>query len=85
MEDPYKNFHVYAIDWDSRHIRFSIDGNIYSTFRNSGQGFEEWPFDQPFHLLLNLAVGGNWGGKYGIDEKSLPGTMLVDYVRVYQK
>jgi beta-glucanase (GH16 family) len=84
IDDAYTGFHIYAIDWDARQIRFSIDGNSYATFRNSGQGFEEWPFDQRFHLLFNIAVGGNWGGKYGVDDKNFPATMLVDYVRVYQ-
>jgi beta-glucanase (GH16 family) len=84
ITDPYTAFHIYAIDWDARQIRFLIDGTGYATFRNSGQGFEEWPFDQRFHLLLNIAVGGNWGGKYGVDDKNFPATMLVDYVRVYQ-
>ncbi len=85
MNDVYTAFHVYAIDWDAKAIRYAIDGNTYAVFRNTGQGFEEWPFDQAFHLLLNVAVGGNWGGKYGVDGKSLPATMLVDWVRVYQK
>ena len=84
MDDEYKVFHIYAVDWDAGHIRFSIDGNVYAVFRNTSQGFEEWPFDQAFHCILNLAVGGNWGGKYGVDDKNFPATLLVDYVRVYQ-
>lgn len=46
--------------------------------------FREWPFDKRFHLLLNIAVGGNWGGARGIDDSIWPQTMEVDYVRVYQ-
>jgi beta-glucanase (GH16 family) len=42
-------------------------------------------FDQPFHLLLNVAVGGNWGGAKGIDESVFPATMKIDYVRIFQK
>ena len=44
-----------------------------------------WPFDKPMHLLLNIAVGGTWGGQRGIDAKAFPARMEVDYVRVYQK
>ena len=44
-----------------------------------------WPFDQTFHLVLNLAVGGNWGGREGIDENIWPQRMEIDYIRVYQK
>jgi len=43
-----------------------------------------WPFDKKFHWLLNLAVGGNWGGLKGIDEASFPNVYQVDYVRVYE-
>jgi beta-glucanase (GH16 family) len=45
----------------------------------------EWPFDQPFFLILNLAVGGNWGGRYGVDESVFPAELQVDYVRVFKK
>lgn len=76
-------FHTYAIDWKQDRIDFFIDGKKYFTFSNSGKGSSEWPFDQPFYLLLNLAVGGNWGGKEGIDESIWPQQFLVDYVRVY--
>ena len=44
-----------------------------------------WPFDVPFHLILNLAVGGTWGGAKGIDDEAFPQRMLIDYVRYYQK
>ena len=43
-----------------------------------------WPFDRPFHLILNLAIGGNWAGSKGIDDAALPERMEVDYVRVWQ-
>jgi len=51
---------------------------------NKGNGYKSWPFDKRFHLLLNVAVGGNWGGQKGIDETIFPRSMVVDYVRVYQ-
>ena len=44
----------------------------------------EWPFDQKFYLILNIAYGGNWGGKEGLDLESLPQNMAIDYVRVYE-
>jgi beta-glucanase (GH16 family) len=77
-------FHHYAIEWDEAKIDFFVDGERYFSFANEGSGFEAWPFDQPFHLLLNLAVGGNWGGKHGVDEGIWPQRMEVEYVRVYQ-
>jgi beta-glucanase (GH16 family) len=78
-----RDFHVYAVDWTPAKIDFSMDGRVYYTFGNNGTGSAAWPFDRRFHLLLNLAVGGNWGGKLGVDETIWPQRMEVDYVRVY--
>src|SRR6202012_3765147 len=60
------SFHVYAVEWDENKISFFIDSHLYSTFHNSRNGFAEWPFDKRFHLLLNVAVGGGWGGVKGV-------------------
>jgi beta-glucanase (GH16 family) len=84
LPDPYTGFHVYAIEWDTARICFFVDDHLYSTFHNSGHGFEEWPFDRRCHLILNVAVGGGWGGQKGVDDSIFPGQMVVDYVRVYQ-
>jgi hypothetical protein len=62
-----------------------MDDNHYFTFENEGTGFKEWPFDKRFHLLLNLAIGGNWGGKEGIDDSLFPHKFLIDYVRIYKQ
>jgi len=78
-------FHTYAVDWKEGQMDFYIDGQHYFTFKNSGNGYQEWPFDQPFYLILNLAVGGNWGGKEGVDASIWPQRMEVDYVRVYKQ
>lgn len=83
VENPYTDFHTYAIEWDERSIRFFVDGLCYYQFVNSKKGHDEWPFDQPFRLILNIAVGGNWGGKMGVNEAIFPATMKVDYVRYY--
>ncbi|GAO42220.1 glycoside hydrolase family 16 protein [Flavihumibacter petaseus] len=77
-------FHIYGINWTNEKIQFQIDGKTYHEFANTGSGIDDWPFDKAFHLLLNVAVGGNWGGKMGVDESIFPQSMLVDYVRIYQ-
>jgi beta-glucanase (GH16 family) len=77
-------FHVYAVNWTKDRIEFFIDGEHYHTFENNGSGFGAWPFDKPFHLILNIAVGGGWGGMKGVDESIWPQKMEVDYVRVYE-
>ncbi|UKT63568.1 glycerophosphodiester phosphodiesterase family protein [Pedobacter mucosus] len=83
--NPYKAYHIYAIEWYEDRMDFFVDDEKYLSFKNTGKGSPEWPFDQNFHLILNVAVGGGWGGKMGVDETIFPATMKVDYVRVYQK
>lgn len=85
VPDVSEAFHVYAIDWTRERIRFFIDDREYFQFARESDDAKVWPFDGPFHLLLNVAVGGNWGGQKGIDESTLPYRMRVDYVRVYQR
>jgi beta-glucanase (GH16 family) len=77
-------FHIYSIEWSPEKINFLIDDELYFVFENDKSGSDAWPFDEEFHLLLNIAVGGNWGGKMGIDENIFPQKMFIDYVRVYQ-
>jgi beta-glucanase (GH16 family) len=84
LKDLANAFHVYAIEWTADKISFLIDGKSYFQFENNKSGSGAWPFDQEFHLILNVAVGGNWGGKFGVDDSIFPQTMEIDYVRVYQ-
>lgn len=79
-----KDFHVYAVEWTKEKIDWFMDGKKVFTYQNEGTGIDSWPFDQPQYLILNLAIGGAWGGQKGVDLKSLPQRFLIDYVRVYQ-
>ena len=85
IPNPSQDFHVYAMEWYADHIDVFVDGQKYFTFRNEGTGSRTWPFDKPQYLLLNLAIGGSWGGQQGIDETQFPKRYLIDYVRVYQQ
>jgi|ERR1035437_8572597 len=85
VEEPNSKFHVYGVEWTPELITFLMDGKPYYHFSNEHKTSAEWPFDQRFHLLINIAVGGNWGGKFGVDDNIFPATMRVDYVRVFQK
>lgn len=78
------DFHVYAMNWTENQIEFFVDGVKYQEFKNNGDGPAAWPFDHPFYLILNVAVGGNWGGAEGVDDAIWPQRMEVDYVRVYE-
>ncbi len=78
-------FHVYAIEWDAQEIRGYVDGRHYYTYARREKGWEAWPFDRPFYIILNLAIGGNWGGRMGVDDTIFPCSYVIDYVRVYQQ
>jgi beta-glucanase (GH16 family) len=80
---PYAGFHVYAIEWTPSAITWSIDGIDHLTLQDDGGGIDHWPFTDEQYLLMNIAVGGGWGGQRGIDESIFPQRMLVDWVRVY--
>jgi len=76
-------FHVYAAAWTPDSIAMSVDGQQYFTFSKEPGGDSVWPFDKPQYLILNLAIGGNWGGQRGIDDAAFPARYEVDYVRVF--
>ena len=77
-------WHTHRLDWEEDGLTISLNGTPYFTFENDGRGAASWPFDGPFHLLLNMAIGGSWGGAEGVDETAFPARMEVDYVRVWQ-
>jgi len=83
VADNENEFHEYSINWTPNKIEFFIDSLKYHEFLNYEESFKEWPFDQDFHLICNLAIGGNWGGKNGIDSTSFPMQFEIDYIRYY--
>ncbi|MGX5816588.1 glycoside hydrolase family 16 protein [Chitinophaga lutea] len=84
LDGATDDFHLYRVDWTPDSIRGYVDDAPLFAFANEKTGYKTWPFDKRFHLLLNLAVGGNWGGQRGVDDLAFPASMVVDYVRVYQ-
>lgn len=84
VNDCSEVFHVYQLDWDAETIRIGIDNTMYFQFKNEHSDRNAWPFNEPFYLLLNVAVGGNWGGAKGVDSSIYPLRMEIDYVRVFQ-
>lgn len=77
-------FHIYGLDWHPDRLDFYFDGKKVLTYNNDGQGDYSWPFHRPYYILLNLAIGGGWGGRHGVDDHIFPAQFLVDYVRVYR-
>jgi beta-glucanase (GH16 family) len=78
-------FHTYAIEWTAQNITTYVDGKVQLSYDNRGLGRDDWPYNDPFYVIFNLAWGGDWGGSQGVDESALPVTMEVDYIRVFQK
>ena len=79
------DFHVYSVEWSPEHITVLMDGSPYFSYRNEQTGWRSWPFDHPYHLIMNLAIGGMWGRAGGpIDDSIFPVQMEVDYVRMYR-
>ncbi|TXF79651.1 glycoside hydrolase family 16 protein [Chryseobacterium sp.] len=83
VKDASEKFHVYRMDWSPEKIEMYVDDLKYYTYVNTEKTYDAWPFDQPFFMILNLAVGGNWGGQKGIDDSIFPQKFYIDYVRVY--
>lgn len=84
LSDASLVFHKYRMDWTPYAVRGYYDDTLVYTYVNGGQGSPSWPFDQKFHLLMNIAVGGNWGGAKGVDDTAFPASMQIDYVRFYK-
>jgi len=90
VESARSGFNIYAVEWTPEEIRWYVNDREYFKFSNErlsnrAADYKQWPFDKPFHLLLNLAVGGNWGGAQGVDDSIWPQRLEIDYVRVYQQ
>ena len=84
-EGAEDGFHTYAMLWSAQNITTYVDGCLQLSYDNRGLGRDDWPYENPFYVIFNLAWGGNWGGSQGVDERALPATMEVEYIRVFQK
>lgn len=81
-----QEFHVYSMEWSPERIDVYYDNALYFTYLNQGEGWQAWPYDHPFHLIMNVAIGGGWGSAGGpTDDTVFPTKMQVDYVKMYQK
>ena len=91
--DVANTWHTYGIIWNEEKIEWYFDGHLFGTVEADekwGNGYSadpsvDWPFDQSFYIILNLAIGGTWGGAQGVDDSIFPATFTIDYVRVYQQ
>jgi beta-glucanase (GH16 family) len=84
VPDATKTFHTYSMEWNSEVMKAYVDDSLYFVYRNEGLGESKWPYNKPFYLILNLAIGGAWGSVKGIDDAAFPQSMEVDFVRFYK-
>jgi beta-glucanase (GH16 family) len=84
VESLLTDFHLYTVEINDDRIDFWINENLHFSYKKERNEYSSWPFDESMYLILNLAVGGGWGGEKGIDESVFPQKFLIDYVRVYQ-
>ncbi len=85
VADAQDAFHDYILEWNEKEIKVFVDDRHYFTSLNENKGWEYWPFFKDFHLILNIAVGGSWGGMKGVDTSIFPQKMEIEYVRVYKR
>ena len=79
------DYHTFAVEWETEEIRWYVDGALYETRKPTDlPAGAKWVYDHPFFVILNLAIGGNWPGDTDATT-SMPQTMSVDYVRIYER
>ena len=83
MDNIEDGFHVYAVDWTKEKMEFFVDGQSVYSFSPEPKNENSWPFDQPFYIIINMAIGGNFGGP-DVDDTIFPQQFIIDYVKVYQ-
>ena len=86
LPDACTTWHRYQLDWQPDAILIGVDDRAFFRVANDRPGgAQAWPFTRPYQLILNVAVGGNWGGQKGVDDAAFPQRMDVDYVRHWKR
>ena len=86
VKNVSEQFHIYSIEWDKNKITWLLDNKPFNTFYKNQDNFKGWPFnDYKYYLIVNLAIGGDWGGQMGIDDTIFPQKLTIDYIKYYKK
>lgn len=78
-----EGFHIFAVEWTKDKVDFFVDDKLVFTYNPENKTEDSWPFNQPFYIIVNMAIGGNFGGP-AVDDAIFPQQFVVDYIRVYQ-
>jgi beta-glucanase (GH16 family) len=85
ITDAAEAFHVYSTVWTPEKIEWFVDDKLFHSYDKADRPPHHWPFHNKFYILLNIAIGGSWGGREGVDNSIFPQKYEIDYVRVYTK
>ncbi len=80
-----EEFNNYILEWNEKEIKIMVNDKVSLRYPKQEKNWAKWPFDKRFHLIFNIAIGGNWGGAKGIDDSIFPSKMEIDYVKVFSK
>lgn len=78
------DFHKFGLDWREDSITFYLDDKPVYNVKKTEPDFDSWPFRDPFYMILNLAIGGSWGGAKGVDDSIFPAQYVIKSVKIYQ-
>lgn len=84
VPDAADEFHVYSLVWAPEKLEWYVDNRLFHSYEKADRPSHHWPFNKQFYILLNIAIGGSWGGREGVDDSIFPQKMEVDYIRVYK-
>ena len=84
LDSMHSKFHIYSVEWYPNEIKGFVDGIHYYTYDKNAND-QEWPFHKSQNIILNLAIGGGWGGLKGVDQSMISQQYTIDYVRVFEK
>jgi beta-glucanase (GH16 family) len=86
INTAHQEFHTYSINWTDSILEWYVDAKLYNSIKRfPNDRIEQWPFDKSFHLILNQAVGGDWGGRFGVDTVSFPQDFIIESVRLFRE
>lgn len=83
VNNIFDDYHLYTLDWNANRLKFYIDNQEMFVYYKEDNNAKSWPFDNEMNIIINTAVGGNWGGAQGIDDSIFPCYYTIDYVRQY--
>ena len=85
-EEIEDDFHIYSVEWNENEIKGFVDGvQYFNISKLSNSNYSQWPYDSPFFLIINLAIGGDWGGVQGVENSIFPSSFIIDYARMFIK